>query len=540
VFLVGLSAPQVMVGDEVTHYYMLETQAKILPQPNFKAEIPTGWGHTEVRNYPHSFGWHYLGAVLYRLFGGSFAIIQLYQALFLAQFLGVAYLLARSRRGVQTRSALPYLLILASLPMSLIFSVAFYQDIPMLAQVLTAFYLLRKNRWLPATLFMGFALGIKVTAILFFPAFFICLSVWTARRCNLAKTAAVSCCSLALIALCTWGLGASINTYTDSTFYPLEKFQTMLHLLQKRISPEEKAAVRTKKRKKMSARPPVRQQAGSAVTKSQAAPEQAPEDRAKAITEQEAAIISNHPGDLRIKVNYFIYGGFLLWLLILTGAVAAVLQRMGLHGEDTSPVREKSCWLWGTGLSYTLLAAFFLKSAPDARFFLPGLPFLLLPIAEQTVCLPRPKWFISLLASLAILQGGYVLTKTYHLRQVSPELKEAISWLRENPPVPAKIFMYPEGNYRLFTTPHEWYMNYHLRSFWRADNDLRMAILRKFGVGAVVIKKQLVAPVDKNITNLGVYPDYFVRDMRKDSRFAKVFENSAVLILQVPAEQAAR
>ncbi|MCI5145297.1 MAG: hypothetical protein D3923_07135 [Candidatus Electrothrix sp. AR3] len=222
----------------------------------------------------------------------------------------------------------------------------------------------------------------------------------------------------------------------------------------------------------------------------------------------------------------------MLWLLLLAAVIAVMLQLLGRNTQH--PRQEKSYWLWGVGLSYTLLAAMFLKNAPDARFFLPGLPFLLLPIAEQTVSLPRPKWLISLLASLAILQGGYVLAKTYRLRQVSPELKKAISWLQENPPQPAKIFMYPEGNYRLFPVPHEWYMHYHLRSFWRADNDLRIAILHNFDIGLLVIKKQLIAPVDKEITNLGVYPDYFVKEIKKDKRFQIVFENSAVRIVQVP------
>jgi hypothetical protein len=532
VFLVGISTPQVMVGDEVTHYYMMKTQAKVLPLPNFKAEIPTGWGATEVRTYPHSFGWHYLGAIIYRITGGSFAAIQFYQALFLAQFLGAAYLLARSRRGVQTRSALPYLLILATVPMTLIFSVTFYQDIPMAAQILTAFYLLRQHRWLWATFFLGFALAMKVTAILFFPAFFICLFVWTVRRCRIGKTAMIVCTSLLVIALCTWGLGKSINVYAGSTFYPLEKFHQIVHLVQEKISSREKEPVKTNKPGKISAGPAVRQLAASATTEPQTLPEKTPEYRAKIISEQQASIIANHPGDLRIKANFFIYGGLLLWLLVSAGVVAAVLQLAGLRCKH--PVRDKSFWLWGVGLSYTFLAAMFLKSAPDARFFLPGLPFLLLPIAEQTVCLPRPKWVISLLASLAILQGGYVLAKTYRLRQVTPELKAAISWLRANPPVPAKVFMYPEGNYRLFPVPHEWYMNYHLREFWRADNDLRIAILRNFNVGAVVIKKNLIAPVVQEITNLGVYPDYFVRSIQQDDRFHTVFENNTIRIVQVP------
>ncbi|WP_446007933.1 DUF2304 family protein [Candidatus Electrothrix sp.] len=527
VFLVGISTPQVMVGDEVTHYYMLKTQADVLPQPNFIAEIPTGWGETEVRRYPHSFGWHYLGAVIYKLTGGSFAAIQLYQALFLAQFLGVAYLLARSRRGVQTRSALPYLLILTTVPMTLIFSVTFYQDIPMTAQVLTAFYLLRQNRWLLATFFLGFALAMKVTAVLFFPAFFICLLIWTAGRCHLRKTVLICCCSLLVISSCTWGLGRAINVYAGASFYPLEKLYQIVHIVQEKINP-----VPQKKR---------RGKQLSAVKQQDRQPNQdhepvgnTTEDQAKVISEQQASIIANHPGDLRIKANYFVYGGLLLWLLIIVGGAGALLSLLHRRGKGSQqPVQEKAYWLWGTGLSYTLLVALLLKSTPDARFFLPGLPFLLLPIAEQTVCLPRPKWVISLLASLALLQGGYVLSKTYKLRQVSPELKEGISWLQKHPPYPAKVFMYPEGNYRLFPVPHEWYMNYHLREFWRADNDLRRAILRNFNIGAVVIKKHLIAPVDQEITNLGVYPDYFVQEIEQDDRFHTVFENKALRIIRV-------
>lgn len=504
VFSVGMAAPQVMVGDEVTHYYMLEQQAENLSQANFAAAIPTGWGAVEQRFYPHSFFWHYLGAVFFRFLGKSFAAVQFYQALYLIQFLGIACLLARSRGGVETRAAMPYLLILASLPMTLIFSVTFYQDVPMTAQALTAFYLLRQNRWIAATLFMAFALAVKVSAILFFPAFFLCLLLWTVQRTSLRQTAAICTCSFFLISLCTWGLGAAIEKETGAPFYPVQKF----HQIVKKVWPEAQAA-------NASLRPEA-----AAVTKT------------PVISERKASIIANHPGDLRLKANYLIYGGLLLWLLVLAGLAAAILQFVGLRCRQ--PAQDSSGWLWGVGLSYTLLAAAFLATAPDARFFLPGLPFLLLPLAEQTVCLPRPKWLISLLAALAFLQGGYVLAKTYNLRQVSPALHEAIAWLRRNQPVPPKIFMYPEGNYRLFPVPHEWYLNYHLRDFWRADNEQRLVLLRRFHIGAVVIKKQLIAPVDADITNLGVYPDSFVRDLRSDQRFRKVFENSAVLIAELP------
>lgn len=94
--------------------------------------------------------------------------------------------------------------------------------------------------------------------------------------------------------------------------------------------------------------------------------------------------------------------------------------------------------------------------------------------------------------------------------------------------------MYPEGNYRLFSVLPEWYMNYKLREFWKADNDMRIRMLNQFGIGAVVIKKHLIGEVDEDIINLGVYPSFFVKDLRNDSRFENVFENDGILIFRVP------
>jgi hypothetical protein len=158
----------------------------------------------------------------------------------------------------------------------------------------------------------------------------------------------------------------------------------------------------------------------------------------------------------------------------------------------------------------------------------------MLPFVEGVVRLPRPKIIISIVAAMAILQGGHVLKKTYNLRNVSPEIREAIVYLQQHPVKPPKIFMYPEGNYRLFPYPHDWYLEYRLREFWKGNNDVRLKMLRQFKIGAVVIKRHLIADVDEAITNLGVYPTYFVRDLEKDRRFAKLFENRDVVIYRVP------
>ncbi len=165
-----------MVGDEVTHYFMLAKQAEDISQPNFYSYIPFADEDIDVRCYPHSFLWHYFGAVVYRLSDESFYAVQLYQAAFLFQLLFFAYLMAYHRGGVETRSALVYMLAVASLPITLTFSVVFYQDVPMTAQVVTAFYLLDRHKWLWASMFMALALGFKVTAILFFPPFFLLLT----------------------------------------------------------------------------------------------------------------------------------------------------------------------------------------------------------------------------------------------------------------------------------------------------------------------------------------------------------------------------
>lgn len=512
VFFVGSLAPRVMIGDEVTHFYMMKTQAADLTTPNFTAEIPTGSGGVELRNYPHSFLWHYLGAVLFQATDGSFLAIQLYQGLFLSQLLGVAYLLARSRGGVETRAALIYLLLIVSLPMTLIFSVAFYQGVPMTAQVLTAFYLLRKNRWIFASGFLCFALGLKVTAILFFPVFFLYLLIWTYQRCSIAKTLAVTCCSLLLVGSFTFGLSAVIKEYGHATFYPVEALERIGEKLSISIANittdatvEDKYATsrETSKEKKAS--------------------------------ERRAEIIANHPGTLHVKVNYLVYGGVLLYLAfgctLATGAWQLSGRKLGHLPQGSS------LWLWVTGLSYIILAAWFLKTAPDARFFLPGLVFCMLPMAERVVCLPKSRWIAILFTTLALMQSGYALSKTYQLRQVGPGLMEGIQYLENNPPTPNRIFMYPEGNYRLFPASHEWYLGYYLREFWRGDNDTRIEMLNKHHLGAIVVKKHLINPVDDNITNLGVYPPWFVNDITRDRRFKKVFENSALIIFSVPEQQ---
>jgi hypothetical protein len=512
VLLIGIMTPQAMIGDEVTHYYMLVNQSKNLSQPNFYAHIPTGWGDEEIRRYPHSCLWHYMGAMAYRLTGGSFFAVQVYHALFWLQFLYIAFLLAGYNREKISYAPALYLLVLASLPVSLIFSVAFYQDIPMAAQVLTAFYLLRKRRWFWASIFMALAIGMKISALLFLPAFFILMGWWEHKAGTWRNATAALLISAIILGSFTWSVGWALNKYAGAGFYPVEQLQKIAYGIKDRFG----VAARVEK-------------TGEAPVISSKSAE---EKRIKAVTLYEAKIIANHPGDLRIPENFLIYGGGILWLAFLAGVFSMCYSRYKKKNQETDA--ESGWWIFGVGISYIITTAYFIRTAPDARFFLPGIPFVLLPFVCSITRLPRINIIIAVTAALAILQGGQVLKKTYTLRNISGGLKDAIAYLQKNPVSPPRIFMYPEGNYRLFPYAHEWYLEYRLREFWKGDNDIRIEMLRQNNIGAMVIKKHLISEVDDAITNLGVYPIYFVRDVERDRRFLKLFENNDVIIFKTP------
>ena len=516
----GLSTPEPMIGDEVTHFSMLTNQSRQLMTPTFYADIPVGWEKkTENRRYPHVSGWHYLGALVYRVSGGSVRAVQVWHTLFWLQFLIVGYLLARQRGGDRGYASILYLTLLASIPAAVMFAIVFYQDVPVAAQALTAFLLLFRGRRWWALLFLLLALAIKETAFLFVPVF-LALWGWTvwqqgaaagavrSRRWRAASASTALAGLLVLLYSLAWA--GVLHRYAGAEFYPLAPFQKMWRSLGQR--------------------PAVRQQevqlpAGAAGSSAVKAATPVKSKKAK-------IIIANHPGDLRIPKNYVLFGGVLLWLIAAAGLIVGAGQRLSRQAA----AGPSSGWLWAIGLSYVLPAAYVLRTSPDARFFLPAVPFLLLPLTEWAACLPRIRGWLVLVTALALFQVGAVHAKVYNLRAVSPALSEAIAFLRANPPAPLTVFMYPEGNYRLFPTPHDWYLNYHLREFWKGDNDARIAMLQRYRIGAVVIKKYLVGPVDDAITDLGVYPDYFVRDIKRDSRFRKVFDNTAISIFLVPQQ----
>lgn len=511
VLVIGVATPSPMIGDEVTHFYMLKTQSERLPEPNFIAEIPLGNGGIEARRYPHSFVWHYLGAVILKVFHGKVRTIQIYHLLFLIQFLMFGYLLARTISNDEYTTPLIYILSCISIPMLLIFSVAFYQDVPLTAQIVAACFFLQKRKWFSATLFVCFGVTLKVTGVLFIPAFIIIIFAWGIKQRQWGRLAFRLCLVIMLLFMTMYGMAWSLKQYGDSEYYPVETLKKIAAKLNIYENQQYDKPVEGKS-------------SSHRVGENKVSP-------------YEVQIIANHPGDLRDVKNFIIYGGFVIWIMVLFYIVhfpiSIVARLRKVEKNELSAEAESLWWLWLLGGSFISFSYLFLRTAPDARFFLPGLMLIMLPVSKYVAGLQGKKIWLPLLLVVCLLQAGMVLKKVYTLRHVSPEIISAVNFLKTDKHS-TKMFMYPEGNYRLFSIPHDWYLDYKLREFWRGNNDYRIKLLNENGIDTIVVKKHLIGRVTKEIVNLGVYPKFFVKDLRQDKRFKKIFENSDVIIFRVP------
>lgn len=512
---VGLASSEPMTGDEVTHYYMLMTQAKNLPVPTVTAEIPLAGGRFERRGYPHVFFWHYGGAVLVKAFGASFSLVQFYHSLFWLQFLVVAWLLVRKEPGQNEWSTLAAVAVLASLPMGLFFSVVFYQDIPAIAQILTSFFFLRRRKLWHSVLFMCLALNLKETAFVFLPVYLLCIIFFFRDAVPCWKTLLRVLAAGTIILFLTVSMAVLFKYQLKSAYYPRIVLDQYLNLARNYgLLPAAQEPVKRYHR------------TGRNVNKA-ASPSPAASPAGRKYQK-----IANNPGDLRNPVNYLIYGGGLFWLVVLAGGAGCALSwRQRVPGSG---------WWLLTGGWYLACTAWMMRMAPDARFFLPGMVFLVPPLACAIKPLHRSRTLVAVLLIIAFLQGTVVLAKTWQTRHVPKGVIEAANFLKQHPLETGRnrVFMYPEGNYRLFPCHHEWYFSWRIKEFWKADNDGRIKMLHEFRVSAIVIKKYRVGCMNPGMDNLGIYPDFFVRDIENDKRFAKIHENSDVAIYLVPAPQA--
>jgi hypothetical protein len=256
-----------------------------------------------------------------------------------------------------------------------------------------------------------------------------------------------------------------------------------------------------------------------------------------AVNENENMQHVNHPGNLKAPVNWIIYGGGLIYLLMTAGILGVSIRNKSNPREDNA---ISWWWFYIAGGSYIALTAIMLRDVPDARFFLPGIYLCLVPFGAMAGRLPAGRMLTILFLAASFVQGAGVLYKTYSLRHVPSGIMAAITYLESHPPEPNRVFMYPEGNYRLFPCIHEWYFNDQLVDvMWQAEPDARFEKFVDWDIGAIVIKKHLIGDLDSALSNLNTYPRSFVESIQADSRYTKVLENNDVIIYKLPLQEEA-
>jgi len=134
---------------------------------------------------------------------------------------------------------------------------------------------------------------------------------------------------------------------------------------------------------------------------------------------------------------------------------------------------------------------------------------------------------------VGVLQSGFVLRKFSEMRTVSEGVRDGIQYLESSLPSPARVFMYPEGNYRLFPASVDWYLGYAIQDLWSMSEVEQVQLFKQRNIGGVVVKKHLIAPVLDPRRDLGSYPPEFVERLRNSSFYETVFENEDLLIFYI-------
>lgn len=511
VLITGLATSTPMVGDEVTHYYLLKKQAADLTTPNFTSLIPTAYGHEDIRILPHVIGWHYLGALVYKVIP-SYVSVQIFHFLFFFQLLVASYFLVKDILP-SSRSVFFYIILIVSCPMVTLFSITFYQGLPMTAQLVTAFCLLVRKRPVQSSLFMALGLLMKENAILFLPwyIFGVLYVVWKSKNTKVRKVA--SLLTTATVVL------ATIVVLELTLFHHTEHHYNPVGNVIQRVTAMQNA-------KKIATSTAPRTSAASDTAKTATTPHRTPH------------ITFNHPGDVRRSINWLIYPGALFWVMLLFAAFFVIKKR----GQCNS---SRTVWMLSlVGILYSLCANYLLgKERRDFRYFIPAIPFIFIPIVYFAAPILNFKWVARILIILCVLQVGAALAKTYSLRHISPQQQEVITFLKNNKIPGNYIFMYPEGNYRLFPYQHIWYLSLDVKAmhqhrngilhnmptlseFWQSPPENILQALEKRGIGALVIKKHLIRDLPLDTTNMGIYPLEFTSNLDNYPFLTKKFSNS--------------
>ena len=493
----SLIAPGPMIGDEVGHFYLLKAIADNLPDLTLTYHIPVAWSDIAMERYcNHTFLWHIIGALVYRVLPWVFSV-QLYHLLFFAQFLTVFYLFARDFTHRDYFCVCWALMLMWSIPMFLLFGTLFYKDVPVAAQIITVFYLIYRRKYSLSLMFWILALLLKETAVIMLPALLF-YYIWRLHRVR-AKMYVMVAASVLLTEL-TFVTEGMILTQVLPHTTPLivEQLQAVVPWLG-----------------------PVSRIAASS---------------------PETVEGGNCPGNLNILYNWLIYPGigfwFGLWMAVV-GAVWRLTRASRLSPLDWRVIVDS----YGVislliAFSYIIPATMVLwPNNCDIRYYCPAMPFLIFSFAYWSGdLLRRMRWLLPLAAIILILQTGLVFHKIVKMRNLSPGIRGTIEFLeKQHAIIPeGRIFMYPEGNSRFFPYEAVWTRDNLYFDIMKADNRQRAAIWLNHRVVFVVVRKYMVSGAAPDVARFGSYPAAFVADLYKDRRrFPVLLENEQMVVFGI-------
>ncbi len=505
---VGLACNECTVGDETAHYYTMTTQSENLAQVNYVWRVKTEYGQFRSGEGPHTKGWHYLGAVFYRMIP-SFSFIQLYHLLFSAQLLIFFLLLVRDWCGDRGEILFASVLGLATLPVFTLFGILMYVDIPMAAQVVTTFYFLNRRKYTPAIIFMVVGLFIKENAFILLPVFFLMLWLradWKKRYIPVLWTFA------AVLAFASTIITIDYFTVKYTSHHEHNElantFRSVWHELGKRLGGASAP---------VPAAPAVDT---AAVPTSAAAPVQTSANN----------LVFYYPGDLRLLKNWFIFlGGFGLMMSI--GGLGLLLNAKRLYKERP---KEALPVFWGLliAFSYMVPATYMLWNNPDIRYFFPCIPFLVFAFAVGCSYFKYRKHLFIGMSVLLFIQLALVMAKICEMRSFDPDFRQIIAVMKDlktDDNKNAKVFMYAD-KWRYVPLEPYWDIT---QQVWTLDVHGKHQMFKQKDIWFVVVDKSKIANrFDR--TSPSRYAEDFVSELDGAPQlFKRLNENNKFIIYRV-------
>ncbi len=485
ILYVGLSSSCPMIGDETAHYYQLVNQSGKLPDISFGWSLITDYGKERSGIGPHVIGWHYLGAVLYKMFPG-FMTVQFYHLFFFCLLLVSSFLTAKHLFN-SPEVTCNTLLLVSTLPAAILFGTAFYQDLPATALIVTAFYLLFKRLYLPGILLAAATFFFKENSVLMLPG--MCFLIFLQERRKPLQCSVWILTSIFLTVTCIIIFDVAVFKYFEGKCHNI-LVDKVLDILRGLNIIED-------------TRPPMPAQT-------------------------EALPPIAYPGDLRIPANWIIYLGGAVWL-------AAAASVFGLWREIKNRKFEQPAFICAfIGLSFLIPSYVIGRNTPDVRYFLPGIPFMIFAVACWLVSFKDYRKLLWVIAIVAIVQSGAVLSKIYELRTLGPDLEQVIKTLSVKKSAydnkKFKIFMYAE-KWRFLPYEPVWSISVDV---WKAKTDRQIYdLLRNNNFAFIGIEKSKIASMVSSNLDIRVYPAKFVDLLANSDLFSKVCENQTYIIYEL-------